>query len=337
MKLSRISRIVQLLCTLQSGQCYSPDELMKVMQVSRRTVFRDLNELTAIGVPYYFDADAGGYRIDPDFFLPSIDLTLQEALSLLMLVYKDRGHLPPTLKRSALLAGLKIENNLPAEIKRYCAATLEHISVQPIPRSAERGGVGTKGAKGGEGGEAGVDRIFSHLQRSVQRKQKVRIVYKSIFDGGTIKTILSPHHLMFKSRAWYIVGKSSLHNEIRTFKLSRIDSIKVLSQFFPRKRTFDIEDYLSSAWSMIPEGKLYHVKLKFTPKVARNVSEVQWHKSQKMRFEDDGSLVAEFRVDGISEIGWWVLGYGDQVEVLAPKALRKRIAAVGTKMAAINT
>lgn len=335
MKLSRISRIVQLLCTLQSGQCYSPDELMKVMQVSRRTVFRDLNELTAIGVPYYFDADAGGYRIDPDFFLPSIDLTLQEALSLLMLVYKDRGHLPPILKRSALLAGLKIENNLPAEIKRYCAATLEHISVQPIPRSAERGGVGTRA--GADGGEAGADRIFSHLQRSVQRKQKVKIVYKSIFDGTTIKTTLSPHHLMFKSRAWYIVGKSSLHNEIRTFKLSRIDSLQVLSQFFPRKRTFDIEDYLGSAWSMIPQGKLYHIKLKFTPKVARNVSEVQWHKSQKMKFEDDGSLVVEFRVDGIGEITWWILGYGDQIKVLAPQTLRKKIAEVGKSIAKINS
>ncbi|MBW8035806.1 MAG: WYL domain-containing transcriptional regulator [Planctomycetes bacterium] len=329
MKLSRISRIVQLLCTLQSGQCYSPDELVKVMQVSRRTVFRDLQELTAIGVPYYFDSDAGGYRIDPDFFLPSIDLTLQEALSLLMLIYKDRGHLPPLLKRSALLAGLKVENNLPAEIKRYCAATLEHISIQPIPRS-----VG--GAIGGDKGDS-ADRIFWHLQRSVERKQKVRIVYRSIFDSATIKTTLSPHHLMFKSRAWYIVGKSSLHNEIRTFKLSRIETLQVLSQFFPRKKTFDIEDYLSSAWSMIPEGKLYNVKLKFTPRVARNVSEVQWHKSQKMQFEEDGSLVVEFRVDGIGEIGWWVLGYGDQVEVLAPKALRKRVAGVGAKMAKINS
>ena len=326
MKLSRISRLVQLLCTLQSGQCYCPDELARVMQVSRRTVFRDLNELTAIGVPYYFDNDAGGYRIDPDFFLPSIDLTLQEALSLLMLVYKDRGHLPPLLKRSALLGGLKIENNLPAEIKRYCAATLEHISIQPIPRS---------GAKKGDKGDA--DRIFWHLQRSVERKQKVRIVYRSIFDGTTIKTTLSPHHLMFKSRAWYIVGKSSLHNEIRTFKLSRIETLELLSQFFPRKRTFDIDDYLGAAWSMIPEGKLYNVKLKFTPKVARNVSEVQWHKSQKMKFQEDGSLVVEFRVDGTAEICWWILGYGDQVEVLAPAVLRKRVLQVAKKMAEINS
>lgn len=107
MKLSRISRVVQLLCVLQSGQCYCPDDLMKVLGVSRRTVFRDLQELGAIGVPYYFDSEAGGYRIDPDFFLPPIDLTLQEALSLLMLVHKGRSHLPGALKRSALLGGLR--------------------------------------------------------------------------------------------------------------------------------------------------------------------------------------------------------------------------------------
>ena len=320
MKLSRISRIVQLLCALQSGQCYSPDELVKTMGVSRRTVFRDLQELSAIGVPYYFDNEAGGYRVDPDFFLPSIDLTLQEALSILMLIYKDRGHLPPALKRSALLGGLKVENNLPAEIKRYCTATLEHISVQPSAHCPEDS----------------TDRIFWQLQRAVERKQKVSIVYKSIFDGGTIKTTLAPHHLMFKGRAWYIVGKSSLHNEIRTFKVARIASIEPLSQFFGRKGKFDIADYLGSAWSMIPEGRLYNVKLRFSAKVARNVSEVQWHKSQKMNFQEDGSLIAEFRVDGIGEIKWWILGYGDQVEVLAPKALRKKVAEVGKKAAEIN-
>ena len=320
MKLSRISRVVQLLCVLQSGQCYSPDGLVKVLGVSQRTVFRDLQELGAIGVPYYFDNEAGGYRIDPDFFLPSIDLTLQEAMSLLMLIHKNRGHLPGALKRSALLGGLKIENNLPAEIKRYCAATLEHISIQPGAHSAA----------------GSMDSVFWQLQKALEKKQKVRIEYLSLFEGEKIVTVLCPDHLMFKHRGWYVVGNSSMHKEIRTFKLERIGSLKLLSQYFSRRRTFDVEDYLGSAWSMIPEGKLYHVKLEFSAKVAKNVSEVQWHRSQKTAFNEDGSLTAEFRVDGLGEISWWALGYGAQVKVLSPAALRKRIAGVAKKMAEIN-
>ena len=79
---------------------------------------------------------------------------------------------------------------------------------------------------------------------------------------------------------------------------------------------------------MIPEGKLYNVHLHFSRQVAGNVAEVQWHRSQRVEWNDDGSAEFFATVDGLGEIGWWVLGYGDQVEVISPAPLRKRIADV---------
>ena len=87
---------------------------------------------------------------------------------------------------------------------------------------------------------------------------------------------------------------------------------------------------------MIPEGKLCYIKLKFSPKVAHNVAEVHWHSTQKAIWNDDGSVSLEFRVDGINEISWWILGYGDQVQVLAPKQLRKKVVEIAKNMAKIN-
>ena len=97
-----------------------------------------------------------------------------------------------------------------------------------------------------------------------------------------------------------------------------------------------LTDYLGRAWSMIPEGRLYNVKLRFLPKVAENVTEVQWHKTQKVTRNNDGSATVEFRVDGLGEISWWTLGYGDQVQVLAPDALRKRILETSENMVKLN-
>jgi proteasome accessory factor B len=88
---------------------------------------------------------------------------------------------------------------------------------------------------------------------------------------------------------------------------------------------------------MIPEGRIYDVRLRFTPKVANNVAEVQWHETQKVLRNTDGSATLNFRVDGLGEITWWILGYGDQVEVLAPAALRNRIAEIARGMIKINT
>ena len=66
MKPSRISRVVQILTTLQAGKSYAVGDLSKIFGTSRRTIFRDLKELQAIGVPYHYDAKASGYTIDPD-------------------------------------------------------------------------------------------------------------------------------------------------------------------------------------------------------------------------------------------------------------------------------
>ena len=55
-----------------------------------------------------------------------------------------------------------------------------------------------------------------------------------------------------------------------------------------------------------------------------------------MTRKDNGSAIVEFRVDGLNEITWWILGYGDQVQVLAPKALRERVLEIATNMVKLN-
>jgi len=87
---------------------------------------------------------------------------------------------------------------------------------------------------------------------------------------------------------------------------------------------------------MIPQGQIYNIKLKFLPKVAQNVAEVHWHSTQKVIYNKDGSANVEFRIDGLGEIIWWILGYGDQVQVLAPKTLRRKVIETAKNMIELN-
>jgi len=323
MKHSRISRVMQILVTMQSGRSYGVAELAKMFGTSRRTIFRDLKELEAMGVPYHYDSAKGGYVLEPEFFLPPIDLNLKEALSILMLAHKVSDQVQLPFSRSALLAALKIENNLPAEIRRYCQRALRSISARaaaqaPMPSPA------------------GLDNTFARLQNALTKKRKVRIRYHSLLEGREIDVELSPYHLFYNRRAWYVLGYSSLHKSVRTFKLNRIRALEPTDRCFIDDEKFDPAEYFGRAWSMIPEGRIYNVKLRFLPKVARNVSEVKWHSTQEVVFNDDGSVTVEFRVDGLGEITWWILGYGDQVQVLAPRALRKKIMQVARNMLKLN-
>ena len=323
MKASRISRVMQILTTLQAGKSYAVSDLSKIFGTSRRTIFRDLKELQAVGVPYHYDAMAGGYSIDPEFFLPPIDLNLQEALSLLMLVHEVGRQIQLPFKNSALLAALKIENNLPAKIRQYCNKALQNISTRPGAQAPVKPG-------------AKFDETFAQLQKAITKSRKVNMRYHSLFEGKVIDVELCPYHLLYNQRAWYVLGLSDLHKSVRTFKLNRIKQLQVSDKCFVGGEKFDLHDYLGKAWSMIPEGRIYNIKLRFLPKVANNVAEVQWHSTQKVVRNNDGSATVEFRIDGLGEITWWVLGYGDQVQVLAPKSLRKKVIETAKNMIKLN-
>jgi len=320
MKSNRIGRVIQILTTLQSGKSYAVSDLSKMLGTSRRTIFRDLKELQAIGVPYRYDTRTGGYTIEPEFFLPPVDLNLQEALSLLMLVHKARDQIQLPFENSALLAALKIENNLPAKIRHHCNTALKNVSTKAAAQAPMNL----------------LDKTFAELQKAITNKRKVHVRYNSLFDGELIEVELCPYHLFYNYRAWYVLGYSSIHKSVRAFKLNRIKDLKVSETRFVGGDKFDLYEYLGRAWSMIPEGRIYNIKLRFLPKVANNVAEVQWHSTQKVTHNSDGSATIEFRVDGIGEISWWILGYGDQVQVLAPKALRKRVLEMARNMIKLN-
>ena len=320
MKSSRISRVVQILTTLQAGEKYAVNDLAKMFGTSRRTIFRDLKELQTIGVPYHYNAKTGSYTIDPEFFLPPIDLNLQEALSLLLLVHKAGSQIQLPFKNSALLAALKIENNLPTKIRQYCNTTLRNISTRVDPQALMNL----------------LDKTFAQLQKAITTKHKVNIKYHSLFESIIIDVELCPYHLMYNRRAWYVLGFSDVHKSIRTFKLNRIKELKSTERYFVGGESFDLYDYLGRAWSMIREGRIYNIKLRFLPMVANNVTEVQWHSTQKVTHNSDGSATIEFRVDGLREITWWILGYGDQVQVLAPKVLRNKVIEMAKNMIKLN-
>jgi predicted DNA-binding transcriptional regulator YafY len=133
-----------------------------------------------------------------------------------------------------------------------------------------------------------------------------------------------------------VLDRSDFQKDIRNFKISRIKELNMSNKRFFEDNEFDIGEHFGRVWSIAPENKIYNVKLRFTAIVAFDVAAVQWHRTQKVTFEDDGSVILEFRVDGLNEIIWWILSYGDRVQVLAPKILREKITEIAQHVAEAN-
>jgi len=318
-KPSRIHRLLKLITLLQSGRSYLADDLAKELKVSRRTLFRDLEMLRLANVPLVYHRGQHTYAIEKSFFLPPVNFTFSEVLALMTLVHKygDRRALP-TLE-SAVSAMLKIESTLPPEIRNYCGSALDRLSYRPAPM--------THGD--------GLAETFDLLWQALCAQKTIHAVYDSYFEGREIETDINPYHLTFISRAWYVLGYSRMHREVRTFKLDRFIRVEPTGRTFRRDETFDPARYFGHAWRMIPGRRRYHVKIRFSPKVAGNVEEVLWHPTQQTTLADDGSLIYEVDVDGIEEMAWWVLGYGREAVVEKPAALRKIIAAHARALAEV--
>ena len=160
-----------------------------------------------------------------------------------------------------------------------------------------------------------------------------KLHYNSLYEGKAIRETVHPLQLQFVTRAWYLAAWVPKHKDIRTFKLLRIKRLDVRETTFRPRDPVELDEHFGGAWNMIPEGRFYDVVIRFAPKVATNVAEVHWHSSQKTEFLPDGSLEFRARVNGINEIHWWVLGYGDQAEVISPAPLRRKLAQTAKAMA----
>ena len=311
MNLTRITRLLKLLQTLQAGQGDNADGLAKACGVSRRTAFRDLETLRAAGVPLTFDKASSRYSIAGDYFLRPTNFSSAEALAIVALTQEFGAERDLPFYGAARSAALKIQETLPTPLRRevqHLSRSI-HIRLNPVDRLA------------------GAEHVFEQMLQSISQRQVAAIRYQSLTEWEPIDSKLRPYQLLYNRHSWYVIGRSSFHGATRTFNLGRISSIELLPQRYARPRGLSIERYLGNAWNIMPQaGPDENVVIRFAPMVAKNVSEVNWHKTQRVEWLEDGSIDFHVRVSGLSEIVWWILGYGDQAEVLRPAKLRKLVA-----------
>jgi len=303
--------LLRLIELLQSGRPYNSSQLAATINVSRRTVFRDLRLLEESGIPLLFNEERQGYAIHSSVMLPTGDFTLDETLSLLTLCHSlgdaERG-IP--FQRSAQSAGMKLLSNLPHRLREYVGEHTDDVSVrlEPSNRLTE------------------AQPAYDQICRALSERRQARISYQSLDEGQVISTALSPYRVLFSRRSWYVIGRSSLHREVRTFNVSRILRVELLDTRYRVPTRFNLDRYLGNAWHLIREPRARkNVVVRFQKLVAQNVAEVRWHKTQKLVWRKDGSLDFHATVDGLREIVWWILGYGCQAEVIKPAELRDMV------------
>lgn len=315
MSVKRTSRLLKLLIMLQSESHASPEYISERLNICRRTIYRDIQSLVEAGIPCYFDHSANQYRVSKSFFMPPPNFTEREAFSLLLIARKAGQMLAVPLRPYLNNAAIKIENLLPPNLKEHCRRKLKDISISGVPKTPSNT----------------LDNKFIKLQEAIQNKRILNMSYYNKLEQKSITCNFSPLHLAY-TNAWYVIGKINLDRGTRTIKLESIENIESTGKCFLESEKFDPTEYFGRAWSALPEGRLYNISLKFSPEIAKEITAVQWHSTQNSAMQDDGSVIIEFRVDGLDEISSWIIGFGDKVQVIRPQILREKIRNIAANM-----
>ncbi|KXY52409.1 YafY family protein [Bacillus sp. FSL M7-1020] len=310
--MNRTDRLLAILIELQRRQTVTAQSLAEKFETSIRTIYRDMDALNESGVPIY-SMPGYGYSLMDGYFLPPIQLTPEEAVTLLL----GGDYIEKTFTSSfsvhARSAKEKLEVILPTDQKKKVEGlrgTFRFLSPIFSNQQAEQ--------------EKLENQLFL-LQEAIQNEQAISFSYRKPRETTKIERTVHPYGLVNISGIWYIVAHCLLRKQIRNFRLDRMDTLQQKQEFFTKPKDFSLQDYQ-------PENnRIVTIHLLFPTHIAHKIIESRYFFIDSYEHKDNGFHVF-LKSRNIDEVFQWVLSFGSQVQVLEPKILSEKIRDEAKKM-----
>ena len=308
-KYSQAARLHDVIRLLEARYGATVDDLAEECQVTRRTIFRDLQEIRDAGYPLISDREPDGrvlYRFITGFKkIPPITFSLTE----LMTLYLCRGQL-------SVLAGTPFQRDLEtifgkirSSLSPRSVAHLERIAEAAAPRFQGIRDYRDKGPLLEKLREALLFQYRCKLQYAPPRRE----AEEYLFD---------PYTLVFYSNSLYLGGYAHNRGALRLFLVDRVQGVEVTRERFEVPAGFRSQDLTGSAFGLI-DGEPRRIRVRFGAAIAHLIRERTWHAGQEISQRPDGSLELTFTAAGEKEILAWLYSYLPHVQVLEPPALRE--------------
>jgi predicted DNA-binding transcriptional regulator YafY len=296
----KTERLLYILSLLRTHHRLKASDLARKCGVTERTIYRDIISISAANIPIYFD---GGYRLLHNGFLPPSNLSPHET-----------GFLMSLLRSPMFGKGKPFQ-----ETARRIADKIEVAAEEESnERSIDIGVISTERSEN--------HRHTRAIENAVREKRNIIVGYESL-KGEKTERKISPYAMAFRKHAWYLVGYCHLRDDIRTFRVGRIQSVRLSRERFEIPDDFSIEKYFSASWGVY-RGKLTKFRVKFTGEAAVIVKTSQHQQYEEIEERNDGSIVYTTVVAGRVEFIRWVLGFGSEAEILEPAGARREVAGI---------
>jgi predicted DNA-binding transcriptional regulator YafY len=221
--MNRLDRITSILIQLQSKRLITAREIAERFEVTKRTIYRDIQTLRHAGVPIGED-EGKGYFLVEGYRLPPVMFTMEEARALVTTSKILNYHTEDSLKQNYESALLKIKAVLSLTDKDKLEFLNSRIGFQKpwAPASS----------------------YLDSIQHSITESKKLRIKYQSRNEEQLTERTIHPYAVYFSGAVWTTIAFCELRQEIREFRLDRIKELKLQHTHFKPNKTFSLEHYL---------------------------------------------------------------------------------------------
>jgi predicted DNA-binding transcriptional regulator YafY len=306
----KADRLLSAMLLLQARGRLTGRELSERLEVSARTIHRDMEALSAAGIPIFAIRGAqGGWQIEKDWRTQVPGLDEAELSALLMTQPRVLGH--PRLVAAAERAFHKVMAALPDRMRQQAAAMRERLYIDASGWHPSREDFS----------------MLAGVQDAVARDCKLCFDYTRA-DGQKAPRVVDPLGIVAKGASWYLVARAP--NGMRTFRVSRMLGVTPLATTFKRPAKFDLATYWKNSITQLQlQRRGCDATLSLHPQAAQSLG--TWCTVSPCkggnRLRPKGWLTFRVEFENEEQARSAILGLGPKARVLSPTALRERVLA----------
>lgn len=153
------------------------------------------------------------------------------------------------------------------------------------------------------------------IRNALQQSRMVEGIYHDK------KRLIEPLGMIYGEKIYLVAREKAKGEGIYNYLLNKFTDLKLTNKTFD-KGDFNLQEYTNQSFGVY-HGEILDVKLSFTPKIAKEAKEFNFHPTQKIKEEKDGSLTVTFKASGDKEIMWHVFRWGADCKIISPKFLKE--------------
>lgn len=290
-------------------------------ETTRRTIQRDLEKLSEM-FPIACDDSTKPYGWSWAQDAPAFDMPGMDPATALTFLFAER-FLAPLFPKSTLSSLRPYLTNAHKILDRLTANRLHKWpdKVRVIPRGQPLLSPEIK------------PEVVDVVYEALLQERRFRTLYRKRGDSECREYVVNPLGLVIQDQLTYLVASLWDYDDPLLLLLHRMESAELLDESCRVPEDFDLQEYLDSGELLFPESdRMLKLVVLFDKYAGAHLLETPLSRDQQVKEQKDGRLLVKATVADTAQLRWWLLGFGDKVEVVGPKGLKNEFKLIANEI-----